>query len=441
MARSGAVSELARRTETSREGLDKALSAGGNPSFATIVEVAGALGLKIRFEWYGGPPHRPSWTSSGRLAERGGRGPDVGRPMVAADGSWGRSSRSEPCGRRAGASAPGPQIRAFGVPLPPARFGRSRRFRRGGRGWCARVWAAWAAAGDRVGRGAGCGPVRGWAWCWVLVLVAPAGAAPSWPGPGGVGGLRVDPFAGFATVAGQSPASVFGQPPAGAGLAGAGESWVRWDLGDGRFQSEFSPGVVRVETGSGWGAVEESLAPGGGGWSPSRIGADVRFSGGGERTAVSMATDGVVSRLVWDGPDVLPVPVVDGAVATYRDLLPGVDLMLRAGPVSVQTRTDDEITLGELRGRIDGYIRFYNTSRSSPRSTTTARSSLRLHQPRPPRPHNQCLLLLGNPMSRTGVLSVVDSADGGVSRVADGSRGAGGHGDGRVGTMTASSAG
>ena len=49
IARSGNVSELARRTGMSREGLYKALSADGNPSFATIVKVARVLGLRIRF--------------------------------------------------------------------------------------------------------------------------------------------------------------------------------------------------------------------------------------------------------------------------------------------------------------------------------------------------------------------------------------------------------
>ncbi len=49
IARSGNLSELARRTGMSREGLYKALSADGNPSFATIVKVARALGLTISF--------------------------------------------------------------------------------------------------------------------------------------------------------------------------------------------------------------------------------------------------------------------------------------------------------------------------------------------------------------------------------------------------------
>jgi probable addiction module antidote protein len=50
IARSGNVSELARRAGMSREGLYKALSGDGNPSFATIMKVAKALGLKLRFE-------------------------------------------------------------------------------------------------------------------------------------------------------------------------------------------------------------------------------------------------------------------------------------------------------------------------------------------------------------------------------------------------------
>lgn len=50
IARSGNLSELARRVGMSREGLYKALSADGNPSFATILKVARALGLRIHFE-------------------------------------------------------------------------------------------------------------------------------------------------------------------------------------------------------------------------------------------------------------------------------------------------------------------------------------------------------------------------------------------------------
>jgi len=50
IARSGNISELSRRVGMSREGLYKALSTTGNPSFATILKVAKALGLKLHFE-------------------------------------------------------------------------------------------------------------------------------------------------------------------------------------------------------------------------------------------------------------------------------------------------------------------------------------------------------------------------------------------------------
>lgn len=50
IARSGNLSELARRVGMSREGLYKALSSDGNPSFVTIVKVANALGFRLRFE-------------------------------------------------------------------------------------------------------------------------------------------------------------------------------------------------------------------------------------------------------------------------------------------------------------------------------------------------------------------------------------------------------
>jgi probable addiction module antidote protein len=49
IARSQNFSELARKVGMSREGLYKALSNDGNPSFATIYKVAKALGLKLEF--------------------------------------------------------------------------------------------------------------------------------------------------------------------------------------------------------------------------------------------------------------------------------------------------------------------------------------------------------------------------------------------------------
>lgn len=47
IARARGMSQLARDTGISREGLYKALSGEGNPEFATIMKVVGALGLRL----------------------------------------------------------------------------------------------------------------------------------------------------------------------------------------------------------------------------------------------------------------------------------------------------------------------------------------------------------------------------------------------------------
>lgn len=50
IARAKNMSQLARDTGISREGLYKALSEEGNPTFATVSKVAKALGLQIKFQ-------------------------------------------------------------------------------------------------------------------------------------------------------------------------------------------------------------------------------------------------------------------------------------------------------------------------------------------------------------------------------------------------------
>ncbi len=50
VARARNMSQLARDTGMTREGLYKALSGEGNPSFATVLKVARALGLKLSFQ-------------------------------------------------------------------------------------------------------------------------------------------------------------------------------------------------------------------------------------------------------------------------------------------------------------------------------------------------------------------------------------------------------
>ena len=48
VARAGNMTGLARDAGMSREGLYKALSAHGNPSFATVMRITRALGMQVR---------------------------------------------------------------------------------------------------------------------------------------------------------------------------------------------------------------------------------------------------------------------------------------------------------------------------------------------------------------------------------------------------------
>lgn len=50
IARARGMSQLARDTGLTREGLYKALSADGNPSFATVMKVMKALGFSLHTE-------------------------------------------------------------------------------------------------------------------------------------------------------------------------------------------------------------------------------------------------------------------------------------------------------------------------------------------------------------------------------------------------------
>jgi probable addiction module antidote protein len=47
IARARGMSQLARKTGLTREGLYKALSPGGNPEFGTVMKVVRALGLEV----------------------------------------------------------------------------------------------------------------------------------------------------------------------------------------------------------------------------------------------------------------------------------------------------------------------------------------------------------------------------------------------------------
>ena len=103
-----------------------------------------------------------------------------------------------------------------------------------------------------------------------------------------------------------------------------------WANPSGTVTQEISVSPVRVATGAGWVPVDYSLRQVGGRLEPVASDADVSFAAGDAGDLVSMNSDGSSFALDW--PGVLPTPSVAGDTATYRNVLPGVDLLMTAVP-------------------------------------------------------------------------------------------------------------
>jgi hypothetical protein len=98
----------------------------------------------------------------------------------------------------------------------------------------------------------------------------------------------------------------------------------------GVFRAELSPKPVRVQQEGQWVDVDPSLVEDGqGGFAPRAAVTQISVSGGGSGDLVSMSDAGRRLALSW--PQSLPEPDVEGALATYADVLPGVDLVVEAG--------------------------------------------------------------------------------------------------------------
>ncbi|MFI6927677.1 phospholipase A2 [Nonomuraea spiralis] len=87
---------------------------------------------------------------------------------------------------------------------------------------------------------------------------------------------------------------------------------------------------VRVKRGEAWVAADPTLAAAGdGSVAPKAAAVSYSFSGGGDGPLVTASERG--TRLTLGAPlGALPKPVLDGATATYAEVLPGVDLVLTA---------------------------------------------------------------------------------------------------------------
>jgi hypothetical protein len=94
------------------------------------------------------------------------------------------------------------------------------------------------------------------------------------------------------------------------------------------YESTVAPQRLKQQDGS-WRDIDLTLHSVDGYVRPAVSVADVRFSAGGSGPLVTMVEDGATFTVGWPG-GVLPAPAVSGDSATYAEVLPGVDLVVRA---------------------------------------------------------------------------------------------------------------
>lgn len=102
-------------------------------------------------------------------------------------------------------------------------------------------------------------------------------------------------------------------------------------LPDGRYQLVSHQQPVRVKQQGSWTSLDATLVQAADGtWSPRATSVPLTLSGGGTAPLLIMGQDGAQVSMSWDSP--LPTPSADGASLTYRDVRPGVDLVMTAQP-------------------------------------------------------------------------------------------------------------
>lgn len=99
---------------------------------------------------------------------------------------------------------------------------------------------------------------------------------------------------------------------------------------DGSFTAQEYTQPVRAMRGGKWVPVDDTLVQGeGGSLSPKASTVELKFSGGGSGPFARMSKAGREYALSWPA-GALPKPEVEGDTANYREVLPGVDLTVRA---------------------------------------------------------------------------------------------------------------
>ncbi|WP_344037564.1 LamG-like jellyroll fold domain-containing protein [Saccharothrix xinjiangensis] len=102
---------------------------------------------------------------------------------------------------------------------------------------------------------------------------------------------------------------------------------------DGTLTAELTAVPVRAREHDRWVDVDPTLEVRGDAVVPAAVDLPVTFANGGGEPLLTLGEPGRSLGLTW--PDELPAPELDGPTATYRDVRPGVDLVLRAEPDGV----------------------------------------------------------------------------------------------------------
>jgi hypothetical protein len=103
-----------------------------------------------------------------------------------------------------------------------------------------------------------------------------------------------------------------------------------WAEPAGDFTEKRYGSPIRVRRGGAWVPVDPTLQRRTDGRvAPVATAVSMSFSGGGTDALVTSAKDGRTLSLTWPRP--LPAPTLAGSIASYPEVLPGVDLQLKAG--------------------------------------------------------------------------------------------------------------
>lgn len=119
-------------------------------------------------------------------------------------------------------------------------------------------------------------------------------------------------------------------------VAKRNETETTWANPQGTLSTEISSGPVRVKKGNDLVPVDTTLELGKDSVSPKAVPDEIKLSKGGANTVLaSMVVNGSKAKLHWPGE--LPAPTLEGNTATYRDVAPGQDLVLKVTASGVKT--------------------------------------------------------------------------------------------------------